>query len=245
MILSSICTTALAQKNDVWKNNKGVTIGFVTHQSLKWEEDKNDCQFDSNFGFSLTTGTQYLWPRSEGWAGNRIKVGVDARWFDVSYINYKKNIKVNGTEIKTTRFDDYYDDEEKDYGRHQLHLGVGVGPTVSIAPFGNSDGQVRFLRANLYAHFNPSASAVLYKDPDGDTHASWAFVPALDYGLNIQWRFITLGVEARWGKAKYNSLISDDEDDWDYEDGNATFKGKDKKTEFTNASFRINLGFRW
>lgn len=86
---------------------------------------------------------------------------------------------------------------------------------------------------------------MLYKDPDGDTHASWAFVPALDYGLNIQWRFITLGVEARWGKAKYNSLISDDEDDWDYEDGNATFKGKDKKTEFTNASFRINLGFRW
>lgn len=249
-----LAVPAMAQTHDtgIWKNNKGITFGIITHQSLKWKEGPVKAQYNSNYGFSLSTGTTYLWPRSEGWAGNRIKVGVSARWFDISYVNYNKNPKFKGN-VDTRAFDDYdydydydgdYEEEELDLGVHQLHMGVGVGPEVVIAPFGDMSNQLKHLRADLYCHFNPSVSAVLYKDNEGDSSASWAFVPGVDYGLNIQWRFICVGVEGRWGTAKYKSIFSDNEDDYDVSGSGISYNGGDK-IKFTNASFRINIGFRW
>ena len=97
---------AMAQDSenlDVWKRNKGINLSYITHQSLKGEmidpeisEIPIPVQYDSKAGFSLSTGNTYLWPRSAGWAGNRLKVGVDARWFDISYVKYTKYPKLAG-----------------------------------------------------------------------------------------------------------------------------------------------------
>ena len=259
---------AMAQDSenlDVWKRNKGITLSYITHQSLKFTDFEIPLQYDSKSGFSFSTGTTYLWPRSAGWAGNRLKVGVDARWFDISYVKYKKYPKVNGVQIEDWMVDpdsdfdfdydydyDYgydYDDEEFDtenLDTQQLHLGVGIGPAVAFVPFSSANSALRFLRVNLYGHFNPSASAVLYKNHKGDTEASWAFVAAYDFGMNFQWKYFTLGFEGRWGKAKYNSIISEDEEDWDYDTvtGEASYNN-DKKLSLKNSSFRISLGFRF
>lgn len=250
-----LATPVAAQTADtgIWKNNKGIVLGIITHQSLKWEEGPIKCQYNSNYGFSLSNGTTYLWPAGEGWAGNRIKVGVSTRWFDISYVNYSDKIELKGL-TGSRGYDDFdpsdywYDDDEEidfDLGVHQLHMGVGVGPAVDIAPFGDKTNQLKYLRANLYCHFNPSVSAVIYKDGNGDTNASWAFVPAVDYGLEFQWRFIVLGVEGRWGTAKYKTIFSGDEEDYDISESGISYKGSDNKIKFTNASFRINIGFRW
>ena len=240
---------------DVWKRNKGITLSYVTHQSMKMTDSPLPFQYDSDWGVSLSTGTTYLWPRSAGWAGNRIKVGVDARWFDISYVKYKKYPKINGVQVDESWYVDEYDyDYDYDYededgdvnlGSHQLHMGVGVGPAVAVVPFSNADNALRFLRFNLYGHFNPSASALLYDDEKGDSHASWAFVAAWDFGFNVQWKNFALGFEGRWGSAKYKSLISEDEDEWDYdlENGNVSYNGG--KQTLKNASFRICLGFRF
>lgn len=252
----------------IWDSNKGITIGIYTHQGLKAEDDIAKLQYDSNFGIGLSTGTSYLWPRSHGWAGDRIKVGVDVRWFDLSYINYKKDSKIDfktdvpqdgydnsGYDNWDNGYDDGYDedmeeDAEFNLGTHQLHIGMGVGPVVSIAPLAHLNNAARYLRANVYAHFDPQASLILYKDYNDDTKISGAFVPMFDCGVNFQWKFITLGFEGRWGQAKYKSFISDNEDDWDTSDietggsGMPSYKGGDKET-WKNASFRINIGFRW
>ena len=104
-LVAAIAVTApaaMAQETehlDVWKNNKGITLSYVTHQSMKATDSPIPFQYDSDWGVSLSTGTSYLWPRSAGWAGNRIKVGVDARWFDISYVKYKKYPKVGGVQI--------------------------------------------------------------------------------------------------------------------------------------------------
>lgn len=188
---------------------------------------------------------------------------MDARWFDISYVKYKKYPKVNGVQIEDWMFDpnsDYDFDYDDDYGydyndeefdtenldTQQLHLGVGIGPAIAFVPFSSANSALRFLRVNLYGHFNPSASAVLYKNHKGDTEASWAFVAAYDFGMNFQWKYFTLGFEGRWGKAKYNSIISEDEDEWDYDPttGEASYNS-DKKRSFKNSSFRIALGFRF
>lgn len=99
---------AMAQDSenlDVWKRNKGITLSYITHQSLKDTESLIPFQYDSKAGFSFSTGTTYLWPRSAGWLGNRLKVGVDARWFDISYVKYNKYPKVNGVQIEDWMFE--------------------------------------------------------------------------------------------------------------------------------------------
>lgn len=237
---------------DVWKRNKGITLGFITHQSLKDTESFIPYQYDSKFGFSLSVGTTYLWPRnSAGWAGNRIKVGVDARWFDISYAMYKKYPKVGGIQLSEEDYPSYdngygYEDDEEgfDLDSQQLHMGVGVGPGIVCVPFSSANSALRFLRVNLYAHFNPSVSALIYKDDQENLTASWAFVPSGDFGMNFQWKYFTLGFEGRWSSAKYNSLFSDDEEGWEEEEGGISFGGG-KKQKFKNASFRICLGFRF
>lgn len=250
----AMAAPATAQDNehlDVWKRNKGITLSYITHQSLKDTESLIPYQYDSKAGFSFSTGNTYLWPRSAGWAGNRLKVGVDARWFDVSYVKYKKFPKVNGVQIEEWMvepdlgYDDEDDSGDLDLDTQQLHLGVGIGPAIAFVPFSSANSALRFLRVNLYGHFNPSASALLYKDTKGDTTASWAFVAAYDFGMNFQWKYFTLGFEGRWGKAKYNSIISDDDEEWDVdvEEGDVSFGGG--KQTFKNSSFRISLGFRF
>ncbi len=62
--------------------------------------------------------------------------------------------------------------------------------------------------------------------------------------MNFQWKYFTLGFEGRWGKAKYNSIISEDDLDVDTDSGDISFNSDTKQT-YKNASFRISLGFRF
>lgn len=230
-----------------WKYNKGINIGFITHQGLKDIDSWIPFQYDSSFGISFSTGASYLWPRSEGWAGNRVKVGIDARWFEISYVKYKKFPKIDGIQLEgwNEDMDDEWDDDEIDnMHTQQVHMGVGLGPTVACVPFPNADSALKFLRVNLTAHFNPSASMLLYKDNYGDMDVSWAFVPAFDFGMNFQWKNFVLGFEGKWGRAKYKSLFGEDdfEDSFDY---NGISLSSNQKQTFKNSSFRINIGLRF
>ena len=185
----------------IWKNNKGITVGFITHQSLTNDDFMKELgmklpfQYNSSYGFGLTTGNTYLWPKGEGWAGNRIKVGVDVRWFDVSFVKYNKYPKIGGVDLKNfvgtlddifgpeysrapgdfdgdwgwgededDGYDDFADDFMDKIGNMQVQIGMGVGPSVSIAPLAHLDNAARFLRVNIYGHFDPQASVVISKD---------------------------------------------------------------------------------
>ncbi|MDE6717116.1 MAG: hypothetical protein K2J70_02895 [Muribaculaceae bacterium] len=233
---------------NIWKYNKGINIGFITHQGLKDMDSEIPFQYDSSFGISFSTGASYLWPRSEGWAGNRVKVGVDARWFEISYVKYKKYPKIDGVQLDgwNSDIEDDWEDEDiiDNMNTQQLHMGVGLGPTVACVPFPNADSALKFLRVNLTAHFNPSASALLYKDEYGDTNVSWAFVPAFDFGMSFQWKNFVLGFEGKWGRAKYKSLFEEDEFENSFDSDGISMSSGQKQT-FKNSSFRINLGFRF
>ncbi len=210
------------------KNNKGITVGFITHQSLTNDDFMKELgmklpfQYNSSYGFGLTTGNTYLWPKGEGWAGNRIKVGVDVRWFDVSFVKYNKYPKIGGVDLKNfvgtlddifgpeysrapgdfdgdwgwgededDGYDDFADDFMDKIGNMQVQIGMGVGPSVSIAPLAHLDNAARFLRVNIYGHFDPQASVVISKDYQGDLHGSWAFLPTwtseATYNGRISW----------------------------------------------------------
>lgn len=255
--LSPVVASAEGAPKDVWKYNKGINIGIITHQGLKDMDSPYPFQYDSSYGFSFNTGTTYFWPRNEGWVGNRVKVGVDARWFEISYIKYKKYPKINGVQLEDwfgyddEDWDEDWDDEDYEdgfntdkIGTQQLQMGVGVGPAVACIPFANEESALRFLRVNVNAHFNPSVSALLLKDEYGDTNASWAFVPAFDFGMNFQWKNFVLGFEGKWGQAKFKSLFDEGELE-DSFDSDGISLGSGKKQTFKNSSFRINIGFRF
>ena len=251
---------AMAQEQDtenldVWKRNKGITLSYITNQSLKEVDSPIDYQYDSSVGFSFTSGTSYLWPRNAGWFGNRLKVGVDARWLDVSYVKYKKYPKVGGVQLGPEDFYedydydydyDYGDEEMSDFGSHQLNLGVGIGPTVAFVPFSSSNSALRFLRLNVFGHFNPAASLMILNG-ESDSELSFAFMAAYDFGMNFQWKNFTLGFEGRWGKAKFNTFMDGDEDwdDMDYGYDDDYDSEYSEKRTFKNASFRVSLGFRF
>lgn len=248
----------------IWTKNKGINIGFVTHQSLVNTDALSDFRYDSTFGINFSTGTTYFWPRSKGWAGNRIKVGLNVQWFEVTYVRYKKFPKIAGVQLdedliqgEFPEFGPSYDGEDDEdggfsldnIGNHQLNLGVAIGPAVSVAPFAHMSNQLRFLRVNLFGHFSPSASAIIMKNMEGDTEASWAFTPAGDFGFDIQWKNFTLGLKGRWATAKYNSITGNDEEDYDEweEDREPTLGDvfKKNKTKYKNAGCTLTIGFRF
>ena len=111
-----------------------------------------------------------------------------------------------------------------------------LGPSITINP-------VHHLKAGLYAHFVPTASAISMNDEVNVT-----FVPNFAFGGSIAWKMISVGFEGRWGKAKYNSFSVDDEgtDSW-YDEGEGSLDDvvTSEKSRLKTKQFRFFLTFRF
>lgn len=249
-------TAAHAEKG-VWDRSTHFTIGYISNSSLT-NKTTDLYHWNSHAGVSIASGHTYYFPTSEGWLNNTLKVGVDAKWFEMAYTNYKgSNFKLNDLVdldgINEDNWEDYipggydpdYDYTDEDYepdidlGVHQLDINMGVGPMISYMPFANKDNAARFLRLNLYAHFNPGVSLLLTNE-DG-VKVNTAFIPAFDFGGNVQWKSISLGCEGRWSSAKYKDLASSFDDYADGEDGDTT--AKPGKITYRTNSCKLYLRF--
>lgn len=101
-----------------------------------------------------------------------------------------------------------YPDEQEDninIGRHQFEYAMQVGPSVTVNP-------IDHLKINAYFRYAPSFSGILIDDEFGCNYASF-FVT----GAAISYKVISVGIESRWGKAKYKNFSIDDfnEEDMD------------------------------
>lgn len=199
----------------------------LTHQDvpgLNWKSD---------FGFSIGAGrTFYLHKKP---LFNMLKFGLDATWFDLSYAKYGDAegwVKLPSEPVYP---DEGYEEEEIDLGVHQLELGMHVGPSITLNP-------VDHLKLSGYFHFIPSASVVIMND-----EANVNYVSNFAVGGAIAYKVISLGVESRWGKAKYNSFSIDEEgDDSDWEgDVDIDDVLKSSKNRLKTKSIRFFLIFRY
>lgn len=198
--------TPSADYTGVWKRTKSWGIGFVSstlHQ--------NGGKLGSQFGLATDLTKTYIVTKKP--ILGVMNVGIDAKWFDINYVKYKNEVM----EYYEDYYDDYYDDEEDfDIGSHNLDIGMGVGPSLLIAPFSKTNNALRDLRADLFFHFTPSFSILTLKE-DGETNLYYGFNPALNFGVNIEWKMIGLGFEGRWGFPKYSNL-NEMFDDFEYDD---------------------------
>lgn len=224
----------------IWKDRaKFFSIG-IGKQTLT-DMDVDGVKWDSELAISMLWGRTYYFPK-KAWFG-MLKLGIDFAWMDMSYAKYKDFSETEmqptgGTSDWGSGYPGYYeeDDDDLDLGVWQAEYAMRLGPSITINP-------VHHLKAGLYAHFVPTASAISMNDEVNVT-----FVPNFAFGGSIAWKMISVGFEGRWGKAKYNSFSVDDEgtDSW-YDEGEGSLDDvvTSEKSRLKTKQFRFFLTFRF
>lgn len=234
----------------IWKKRaKYFNFGYVK-QSLTSKDDYG--KYKSDFGVSINWGkTWYLHKKP---IAKMIKIGLDWSWMDFNYVKYSSMADELYGEYDWDNYGDYYeeDGEEFNIGCHQLEYGMQIGPSITINP-------VHDLKIATYVRFQPSFSALIL-----DEEAYYGFVPFINFGMSVSWKAISVGVEGRWGSAKYHGISVDEEgigndDDYDYSDylSNGSFNVSSAFSDVTGdvldtfresmkiKTFRVYIGFRF
>lgn len=207
----------------IWKDrSKYFNLGYV-NQTVK---DKTlGREIKSDFGVSLSNGKTYYLHKKP--LAGMIKFGLDWTWLD---INYAKS----GLETYDADTGELYSSD-----MHQAEIGMQFGPSVTINP-------VHHLKVSGYFRFAPSYSG-LYVD-DTFYHN---YVSMWNAGCAVAWKVISVGVEWRWGTAKYNGLTFDEafnEDSYGDEDvsmDDVMDKMSAGKSKFKTNSVRFYVSFRF
>lgn len=228
----------------IWHRTKFFNIAY-TNSTLKLENTENK---KGKFGIGINMGNTYFLHRRP--LAGMVKFGLDAVWTDINYVNYEKgNFKIDFSGINGDGYDDFEDFDsdidspvEGNLGWHKLDIGIGVGPSVHVAPFSSFSNGLEHLRAQLYFHFTPSMSILLTSDDD-ETNAHYGFSPVFNFGGAISYKMIAVGLEGRWCSAKYSKLDFEGEEEGDEWEA-APVKG-DGKTKFKTSSLRAFVRLCW
>lgn len=229
-------TEAETLDKKIWKNRaKYFNIGYVK-QNLS-ETGGDEFKLKSEFGASMSWGHTYYLHKKP--LLGMIKFGLDASWVDMSFAKYS-TINLENSLGTRSIWDGNDYDEDEDYdedldldlklGYYQLEIGMSVGPSVTVNP-------IDHLKVNAYFHFTPSASMIFLDDNISTSYASF-----FNVGAAVSYKFISIGVEKRWGSANYNSLSLDE---FDSEEDLETDLFLSSKKKMKTSGLRAYISFRY
>lgn len=199
------CFTIQAQTS----KPRGTYLNFnYVSSKLKNTSDKSSLKND--YGAAITIGHTFYLHKEPLW--NIVRFGVDWTFFDLNFSQYSQ---------KTY---DEYDGEDKNF-LYQAEAGIHIGPSVTVTP-------VKGLNVSGYFRYAPSYAAIYN---DYSENYSGGYGSFFVSGLSLSYKIISVGVENRWGSAKYKF---DDEED-EYEEP-ISYKQK-----FKTSGARFYLGFRF
>lgn len=227
-------TEAETLDKKIWKNRaKYFNIGYVK-QNLS-ETGGDEFKLKSEFGASMSWGCTYYLHKKP--LLGMIKFGLDASWVDMSFAKYSTINLENSLGTRSiwdgNDYDEDYDEDldlELELGYYQLEIGMSVGPSVTINP-------IDHLKVNAYFHFTPSASMIFLDDNISTSYASF-----FNVGAAVSYKFISIGVEKRWGSANYNSLSLDE---FDSEEDLETDLFLSSKKKMKTSGLRAYISFRY
>lgn len=200
------------QKSDHKRWETGnINLGYVSTSFTQGDSPKQK----SNYGVSFNVGRTFYVHKKP--IANMLRFGIDATWFDLTYTNY---------DYKHAPFTEF--DEAKKSQTHELEAGMQIGPSFTINP-------VSRLTVHGYFRFAPSFTGFYTDDDAFDDHDKFhgAYAPYWVTGGSVSYGTIGVGIEARFGNAKMESvLIPPTKDD------NST-----KKETLKNSGLRIYLKF--
>lgn len=242
--------TQTEYNNAIWKRKKHISISFST-QNMEDADNPLDMKFKSQAGFNLDWGkTFYLHKKP---IANFMKIGLDWSWINLSFAKYKSGsgIHFNSLAGDYSNYEEddgygYDDDEDDDFnldidlGVYSLSAGMSVGPSFTFAPFYNTGKGLQHLLAQTYFHVTPSYTGIIMTE-DGETEAYHGYTTYFNWGINVSYKFISIGYEYRWGKSKFNrmSLDFDEEED----EPEPTSSNDKQKIKFGSSAFYIRLNF--
>lgn len=177
------------RQRSIWnKSSQYIHLGFVS-QSLK-SRDYTDLKWKSDFGLQFSLGKTFYLHRKA--IGNVLKFGLDWSFIDVNYAKYSAPDVLDNESIPS-----YIDNPEKD-DFHQVDMGMHFGPSITINPVG-------YLKLSGWWHYAPTASIMIH----GDNKQSTSFTSFFTVGGAISWKALSVGIEGRWGTAKFKDFELD------------------------------------
>ena len=242
--------TQTEYNNAIWKRKKHISISFST-QNMEDADNPRDMKFKSQSGFNLDWGkTFYLHKKP---IANLMKIGLDWSWINLSFAKYKSGsgIHLNSLAGDYSDYDDDdygydYDDliDDIDLGVYSLSAGMSIGPSFTFAPFYNTGKGLQHLLAQTYFHVTPSYTGIIMSEDgeDGETKAYHGYTTYFNWGINVSYKFISIGYEYRWGKSKFDQMSLDfDDDEEDEQETNSS--NEKQKIKFGSSAFYIRLNF--
>ena len=237
--------------NAIWKRKKHISISFST-QNMEDADNPLTMKYKSQSGFNLDWGkTIYLHKKP---IAKLMKIGLDWSWINLSFAKYKSGsgIHINSLAGDYSDYDDNddgygYDDEDDDFiadldlGVYSLSAGMSVGPSFTFAPFYNTGKGLQHLLAQAYFHVTPSYTGIIMTEND-ETEAYHGYTTYFNWGINVSYKFISIGYEYRWGKSRFNQMSLDfDNDEEDELETNSS--NEKQKIKFGSSAFYIRLNF--
>lgn len=220
----------------IWNDRAKYFNIYYVNQSISQEDI--DGTWKNDFGVALAMGkTFYLHKKP---ILGMIKFGIDWSYFDLNFAKYTDNWGFfNGDAEYYGGGNYYYDDyaygiEPEDI--YQAEIGTAIGVSVTVNPYDH-------IKAAGYFRVVPSYS-MLYAAEDFSGSYGTFFLA----GGSVAYKAISLGIEARWGKAKYDSMLNlDDLDDIDESmSDDDIFEGNyDGSSKWKTGSVRFYISFRF
>lgn len=242
--LVSSSNTNTAHYVDVWTRNSFFNIGYNMGASLEakqalpmngYDRQPLSPKFNSDFGAMLQLGHTYCLHRKP--IANMVQINLDFTFIDLNYNQYKE-------EDGYANFDSEKMTDNNDYPlpwlsqKYDLSFGMSIGPSVTIAPLILLNTSfLHYFKINAYYHIGYQAAILGMSDHKEGGKGSinldyfnWGHGVMNSYGINLSWKMIGIGWEARSTSPKYKSI--------DSMFGNESYK-------FKSTSNRIYLTIRY
>lgn len=231
-----------ALNKKIWNDRAKYFNIYYVNQSISQEDI--DGTWKNDFGVAMAMGkTFYLHKKP---ILGMIKFGIDWSYFDLNFAKYTDDWGFFNGEGEYG-YDNYYYDygygytDDSSYGIepediYQAEIGTAIGVSVTVNPYDH-------IKAAGYFRVVPSYS-MLYAAEDFSGSYGTFFLA----GGSVAYKAISLGIEARWGKAKYDSMFNlDDLDDIDESmSDDDIFEGNyDGSSKWKTGSVRFYISFRF
>lgn len=138
----------------------------------------------SDYGAAAEFGSTFFFNNRRPTAG-MIRFGLDFSYLDLQYASFA--------------VEDFDENDDALFA----NLGMQIGPSITVTP-------IRHLHAKAYAHYAPSVAVYA---PYGDfDDLLGGYAGYITGGVQLSYRFLTLGVELRSGQVDASWLFGGDED---------------------------------
>jgi hypothetical protein len=223
--LCAVSATVSAQSNEIPMPKRHYINLAYANQKLEFEAFNGipAHSLKSDHGTAIEFGTTYFFNGRKPVA-DMIRFGLDWSYADLQYAAYKIDVPdIHGDEIVVNT----------ETG-HFANIGMQVGPSVTFSP-------VKYLNAKAYIHYAPSVTGYA---PVELEDIKFGYTGYITGGLQVSYRFVTLGFELRGGNTKLSTLDDEVLDEAEEFNGNVSdFIGPKVKTKLSGA--RFILGFRF